>query len=330
MTKVAVYLPKHSYLNEATSYYIDMVCDGLTNEKPNIVYRLSELKKCNCEMVLVIDAKSLIFVKLRYPTLKVITWYQGVVPEEALMVLGSHIRYIYWSVFELISLQLSVLNIFVSGAMKEHYIKKYKYNKNQDIIIPCFNKQLCHESIVENKSLSFVYAGSLHKWQCIDRMLSIFKCVQQIEPDATLDFYTFNVDGAQKIIDEFSLKNVKVMSASLDEIDKLISKSKYGFLIRDDHTVNNVATPTKLSTYLSVGTKPIVTDVIFDFRKNVDEDAYVRVSWLYSDRKIAELIVADYNRESAFDSFIIARDELFKCYLNRNRYVTKLREIMLK
>ncbi|MEN3759932.1 hypothetical protein [Aeromonas veronii] len=330
MTKIAVYLPKYDYLNEATSYYIDMVCDGLANEKPHIVYRLSELKKCNCEMVLVIDAKSLVFVKLRYPTLKVITWYQGVVPEEALMVLGSRIRYVYWSFFEFISLQLSVLNIFVSGAMKEHYKRKYKYNKNQDVIIPCFNKQLCNEPIVENKNLSFVYAGSLHKWQCIDRMLSIFKCVQEINPDATLDFYTFNVDDARKIIDSFSLKNVKVMCAALDEIDKLISKSRYGFLIRDDHIVNNVATPTKLSTYLSVGTKPIITDVIFDFRENIDENACVNVSWLCSDREIAELIVVDYKRERAFDSFVIARDALFKCYLNRDKYVAKLREIMFK
>ncbi|TNJ21947.1 hypothetical protein CF111_12745 [Aeromonas sobria] len=278
-------------------------------------------------MVLVIDAKSLIFVKLRYPTLKVITWYQGVVPEEALMVLGSHIRYIYWSVFEFISLQLSVLNIFVSGAMKEHYIKKYKYNKNQDIIIPCFNKQLCPEPIIENKNLSFVYAGSLHKWQCIDRMLSIFKSVQQIEPNATLDFYTFNVEEAREKVGAFSLNNVNVMCAPLDEIDKLISKRKYGFLIRDNHIVNHVATPTKLSTYLSVGTKPILTDVVFDFRDNISKDAYICIDDSETNDNIAALIIDDFKREGAFISFLLARDELFKCYFNKEQYINKLREI---
>lgn len=325
MTKFVVYLPKLSYLNEATSYYIDMVCDGLFNEKPNITYRLSDLKKYR--VVLVIDAKSCIFVKLRYPTVKVITWYQGVVPEEALMIFNSRIRYMYWSIFEFFSLQFSVLNIFVSEAMKKHYKNKYKYSASRDIIIPCFNKQLCHAPISENKELGFVYAGSLHRWQCIDRMLSIFKSVQQMEPNATLDFYTFNVEEARKKVGAFSLNNVNVMCAPLDEIEKLISKRKYGFLIRDNHIVNNVATPTKLSTYLSVGTKPILTDVVFDFRENISKDAYICIDDSETNDNIAALIMDDFKREGAFISFLLARDELFKCYFNKEQYINKLREI---
>lgn len=326
MTRLAVYLPQPGYLNEATSFYIEMICDGLANGEKNIVYNLSDLS--GYDVVFVIDARSFVFVKLRHPRLKVVTWYQGVVPEEILMLSGSYIRYIYWCFLEFLSLRFSSLNIFISNAMKNHYENKYRHKISKSLVIPCFNKELAHD-IVMNDSLSFVYAGGLHKWQCIDRMLNIFSIIQAKEPNATLDFYTFNVAEAKKIVDSLNLNHVTLKTASLNEIDKLISKSKYGFIIRENHIVNNVATPTKLSTYLSVGTKPIITDVIFDFRMNVSRDVCVRVNWSDTDIEIAESIVSDHNNKDASGAFISARKELFKNYLNRSVYVDKLRKLII-
>lgn len=40
---------------------------------------------------------------------------------------------------------------------------------------------------------------------------------------------------------------------------------KFGFVLRDDIAVNNVATPTKLSSYLSAGVIPIYSSALKDF-----------------------------------------------------------------
>ena len=36
---------------------------------------------------------------------------------------------------------------------------------------------------------TFVYAGSLHKWQCIDETLTFFKSIQHHFPEAKLLFF---------------------------------------------------------------------------------------------------------------------------------------------
>ncbi|MEZ6930042.1 hypothetical protein [Aeromonas sp. S16(2024)] len=326
INNLLVYLPKSEYLNEATSFYIDMLCEGISNKESKIVYKLSELK--GCDAVLVIDVKSFLFVKSRYPSMKVITWYQGIVPEEGLMFLNnSKIKFIYWSCFEFICLCFSFLNVFVSKAMHQHYVNKYKYKRLGGVVIPCFNKGIDHSIANQDRGFSFVYAGSLHKWQCIERMLSIFSAVQKKEPIATLEFYTFSVHDAEELIKKYSLKNTNIKRVELKDVDKEISKSKYGFLIREDHIVNNVATPTKINTYLSVGTRPILTDVIFDFKEKIDKNLCVYVSLHDADEQIADLIIADYRIKINELSFASARKNVFANYYNRDGYIKMLREI---
>lgn len=325
MQKLAVYLPTSRYLNEATSFYIDMICEGISGEKPHIVHTLVGLNKF--DLVFVIDAKSFIFVKLRYPSLNIITWYQGIVPEEALMILESKARYVLWSILEFFALRYSYFNIFVSRAMKEHYRKKYGYKKNKDIIIPCFNKELNKDIEVQGRGLSFVYAGSLHKWQCVDRMLSIFRYVQLKEPQARLDFFTFNTQDAKNKIDEYGLENVRICTVGLDDIDKAISKNRYGFLIRDDHVVNNVATPTKLSTYMSVGTKPILTNVIYDFNASLDKDSCIYLDKNDSDIESADKILEDFYKKQDDYIFISCRVQIFDDFFNKKLYIDRLKKI---
>ncbi len=327
MINLVVYLPNSYYLNEATSFYIDMVCEGLSNQKPKIVHELSGLNKFDA--VFVIDAKSFLFVKMRYPTMKIITWYQGIVPEEALMTLNSRLRYRVWSALEFFALNFSLLNIFVSSAMKNHYEHKYNYNNKRDIIIPCFNKKINSDSYSYSRGLSFVYAGSLHKWQCIERLLNIFKLIQIKEPAAALYFYTFNVNQARDIIKKYALCNVTLESVGLEEIDVKISKSKYGFLIRDDHVVNNVATPTKMSTYLSVGTKPILTDVFHDFTDYIDPDTCIFLDNAISDEDAADAILIDYYLRDDIDRFVSARDKVFEAYFNRSLYVKNIKQLVV-
>ena len=53
-----------------------------------------------------------------------------------------------------------------------------------------------------------------------------------------------------RLVEQHRVSNVEIRRVSEGEVDEYIAKCKYGFLIREDNTVNNVATPTKMSTYI--------------------------------------------------------------------------------
>lgn len=324
---IILYVPKKNYLNEATGYYCNFVLEGLGCPDAKISYKLNELSKH--EFIFVLDAKSLILVKLRYPMKKVIVWYQGVVPEEALMMFNSKVKFYYWRIFEWFSLQLSYFNLFVSSAMLEHYKKKYGYSKNNYQIIPCFNKEFSEKKTHDNQSKyrekTFVYAGSLHKWQCIDETLTFFKSIQHHFPEAKLLFLTFNVDEAKKLVEQHRVSNVEIRRVSEGEVDEYIAKCKYGFLIREDNTVNNVATPTKMSTYLSVGTIPIMTDAIHDFNSKI----LTKYSFCYSQTQSIENVIDDFcvqmNADIDVNELVSEYHHIFNVYYNRNMYVESIK-----
>lgn len=325
---IVLYVPKKSYLNEATNYYCDLVLEGLGCINYKIAYSINDLNKC--DLVFVLDAKSLILVKFRYPTKKVIVWYQGVVPEEALMMFNSKVKFYYWRLFEWISLNLSYFNFFVSSAMLEHYKKTYGFNKDNYQIIPCFNKELSEEKIYRNKKKykekTFVYAGSLHKWQCIDEMLVFFKNIQYLHPESKLLFLTFNVDEAKEIVDGYEIDNVEILRVSESEVEEYIAGCKYGFLIREDNTVNNVATPTKMSTYLSVGTIIIMTDVIHDFNSRIS----TKYSFCYTQSCSLERVIDDFSaeidKEIDVDELVNEYKNIFDGYYNKRVYVDEIKE----
>lgn len=327
MTKsVAIYIPKKSYLNEATNYYCDLIIEGLGCHEKNIFTSLTPLKKF--DIVFVLDAKSLFFVKSRYPFKKVVTWYQGVVPEEAIMQFNSKLKFLYWRVFEFLSLKLTYINIFVSDSMAEHYRKVYGFVGQNYVVIPCFNKVLSEEKITANKnkydSISFVYAGSLHKWQCIDQTLAFFKNVQSVYPSASLLFLTFDVNAAQDIIKKYDIKNVEVLCVPENQVDDYIAKCRFGFLIRESNIVNRVATPTKMSTYLSVGTIPVMTNTITDFNNHI----VTKYSFIYDLNENSDAVSNRFFEHLAskvdVDKLVQDYNFIFTTYYNRERYIKSL------
>ncbi|MFW2044353.1 hypothetical protein ACG9ZE_22230, partial [Acinetobacter sp. ULE_I053] len=112
-------------------------------------------------------------------------WFQGVTPEEAKMLFSNkrfqgNIRWLYLSLFERFVLFFSKFNFFVSDAMLDHYKRKYNYRKNNFMIMPCYNQKLNINAFHDGKykDPTFVYAGSLSDWQCINETLQVFKGIQ--------------------------------------------------------------------------------------------------------------------------------------------------------
>ena len=199
-------------------------------------------------------------------------WMQGVGPEEALM--QGYPRYKYWirSILEFICLKYSGFIYFCSDEMRNHYSRKYhiSFSKDKYYIMPCFNEYGIDDSAFTQEKYNkntFVYLGSLSKWQCFEKTVEVYKKIEEKLDDSKLFVFTEEKGSAIEVLNRYKIKNYQVKHVKADELGDYIKGIKYGFVLREDNIVNRVATPTKLSNYISHGIIPIYSDVLSSFHK---------------------------------------------------------------
>lgn len=201
----------------------------------------------------------------------IIVWIQGVVPEEAIMKGYAKYRYIVHSFLEYITLRKSKLVFLCSDAMKKHYEKKYRIGiSSKSIIMPCFNETGVDLASFHNPEKyqkdTFLYIGTLNVWQCFEETLQIYKAIEEKKLGETcLYIYTPSQVKAIAALKKYKVKNYKVGYLPAEQLGKNIGKFKYGFVLRRNNIVNQVATPTKLSNYIAHGIIPIYSDCLKSF-----------------------------------------------------------------
>ena len=199
-----------------------------------------------------------------------IVWMQGIVPEESFMRRHSYLRFWAISAMERLILKKAKLLLLVSEEMLQHYEKKYHLKlKQKSIIMPCFNElgieesAFCDEKYRHN---TFTYVGSIQAWQCFEQTAKLYR---EIEARATTPVkfcvYTFQQEAAEQIIKNLGIQNYAIDCVPPEELSQRIKEIKYGFIIRENHPVNNVATPTKFSNYLANGIIPIYSSAVKAF-----------------------------------------------------------------
>lgn len=255
---------------------------SVTGMYMNIVHRACEMTGTPVENVVMGDmpnSKDSIIVSdtinasIRYfikGFIKQIVWMQGVTPEESYMRNHSRLRLWVWNRLEYFVLKHSKMLLMVSDAMLRHYEEKYKMNlENKTIIMPCFNELQITESAFEQSkydSNTFAYVGSLHEWQCFEETLRLYSMIEkQSSSNVRLFVYTFQKEKAKELISHYNIKNCEVDYVDKEELSERLKSIKYGFVLRKDCTVNNVATPTKFSNYLSNGIIPIYSSALRSF-----------------------------------------------------------------
>ncbi|WP_044436738.1 hypothetical protein [Acinetobacter ursingii] len=316
--------------NDATDYYTHIIKEAL-EKSGEVVEITSDIKNiAKSDKVLTISLKAFLFVWLRNPKQFIIHWFQGVTPEEArLLFSGSiiqrNLRWIYLSFFEKFVLLFSKFNFFVSNSMLEHYKRKYNYVKKNYMIMPCYNLKLNKQAFYNDKykTPNFLYAGSLASWQCIEEVLSIFREINKIYPNANLYFYTAEKEKAKDLIEEFKIKNVWIDYVSYEELNNKIHEFKYGFLIRDDILVNNVATPTKMNSYLANGVIPIYSNIIHDFFEKINGEYLIPVS---GNSDAVNKIVDFESREVDFKNILTEYEKYFMDYYCDEKYLSEMVE----
>lgn len=208
---------------------------------------------------------------------KVFLWVQGIIPEESFLRNKSHFRKWFLSRIEKKGLLLADFVFYVSSAMKDYVEKKYNYITKNYYIMPCFNDELHEEAfftIDKYKNNTFLYAGSLDQWQCFKETLEIFKNISEKVDDCYLRILTKRKEEAEIAIQKIGIKNYSIDFVEPDKIGEEMKKIKFGFSLRRDDPVNQVSTPTKLSTYIAYGVLPIYSDCLLGFAEVAKDNPY--------------------------------------------------------
>ncbi|MBP3354655.1 MAG: hypothetical protein J6L02_08415 [Bacteroidales bacterium] len=261
-------------INDATRYYVNLITSVLAQRGYKIIFE-SQIKKIKKpDLIFTITERDFVIAKFYYPITKTIFWSQGVAAEEAL---GNKITFAsikLWAkkmIEVFIALHFSSVVFLISERMRKRYIHEYLYLKKNNIIMPCYNLQLSNDFSINRYQLpSFVYAGAFLGWQCVPEMLKVFSNIEKKLPNAKLTILSKDKESFIKAITEYEIKNYEIKYVPQEKLNDELKKYKYGFLIRHNTIINQVATPTKMNSYLSNYIIPIFTDAVDDFKKNID------------------------------------------------------------
>lgn len=234
-----------------------------------VVYSHS-LLKC-CEDVLGAEVLRSI---LNARDIRLVVDMHGSIPEEAALYDNWRGAQTYGRIEEVLMTGANVM-ICVNHAMLEHFQEKYDYLKIKPapVVMPIYLDEPVDKAAIERKLADMdyarpvaVYAGGLHKWQNIPLM-------QDVMAEAGDRFrYEMLVSDPAEFNRMYGTRGklceLRVRRVPPQEVLEIYSRCQYGFVLRDDIIVNNVACPTKLIEYIRYGVLPVIkTDRIGDFAR---------------------------------------------------------------
>ena len=203
---------------------------------------------------------------MHVPGLTKVIDIHGVVPEEFRFHNDFYSAVLYERE-ERLAVRKSDMVIAISEAMQNYLHQKYRKDlRGQVAIFPMFPNvapTLASREYVDGKPV-VVYAGGLHKWQQVPKMIDAITRTVSI---CAHRFYCANPDAVRGMLPESVRMQVIVDSKSHEELIDLYAECHYGFILREDIVVNHVACPTKLVEYLAMGIIPVVDcENIGDFK----------------------------------------------------------------
>lgn len=255
----------------------------------------------------------------------VIIWMQGIRPEESYMHDHSSLKRMIFSFLEWFTLKNAKFLICVSNEMINHYKRKYKIDiSKRSYIMPCFNTQINKNSFYCEGKYSnniFSYVGGLAVWQCFNETLSLYKQIEKESNNTTrLKVLTPDVDIAVDLIRKHQIVNYTVKYVKPEELYKELNDVKFGFILRTNSPVNNVATPTKLSTYLANGIIPILSENITDYYNLFKENQYF--AFVNNQHKINDLMNMNIDGTKVFTEY----NTIFNSYFSKEQHIESMKK----
>lgn len=257
-----------------TDKYLELIGESFLekDKEVNYISNIKDIKKFPKDSTIVVariaDATKLIIRGYK----RIVMWFQGIEPEESYMIHKNYIRYTILSILEYVIIKKSKFYFFVSQEMKRHYEKKYKvvFKKNKYYCMPCLNTNIQKTTFFTKDKYNlnyFAYVGSMAPWQKFDNIIKVYKKIEKMDlPNTKLFVFTAESNKAEELLEKENIENYIIDYVENDKLPKALEKIKFGFIIRENTSVNRVATPTKISTYLSCGIIPIYSKCLIDFK----------------------------------------------------------------
>jgi hypothetical protein len=333
LMKTLLLFANKNQINEATTWYVNTLATAAASLGYALqhVTRLAEV--ADGANVLVLECKSACRLCVMRPKAKVWLWMQGLFPEEARLHFSSRARELLWRCFERISLPRLQGIFLVSQEMRRHFESRYPGLKLETFVLPCVNADLRPECFFEPEKYlrpHFVYAGSLHKWQCFGQTLAVFKAVKASLSDARLSVFTGQIATANQMMRELGVEGVEVRHVPLAELQQRLAEFKYGFVLRADHIVNRVATPTKVSSYMAAGVIPIMTRAVHDYNQVLGAVQPMILAAQLDVDQIARDIVRHHAIELNPQDILCEYRRVFETYFDHRAYGSGLREFFAR
>ena len=197
-----------------------------------------------------------------------ILWQQGATGAESFMRHSSKLRRFVLNFMDCFIMKKAKMIFYVSRYMQKYYQDLAHTGFGEKAyVMPCYNETL-DSGVFAKKDYSkkvFTYVGSLDLWQCFQETVEIYAEIEKRVPDAFFRVLTFQTEKAERILAEKKIKNYSVACVPKEQVKAELEDAAYGFILRHDIDVNRVATPTKISSYLSAGVLPIYSSCLKDF-----------------------------------------------------------------
>lgn len=257
----------------------------------------------------------------------VILWQQGATAAESYMRHQSKLRAAILNFMDCFAMKKAKMVFYVSEYMKDYYEKMAHTSfTKKAYVMPCFNESL-EDGVFEKKDYSkkiFTYVGSLDLWQCFEETAELYSKIEKAIPDALFKVLTFKTEEAERIIKEKGIKNYSVNCVPKDKVKEELEEASFGFILRHDIEVNRVATPTKLSSYLSAGVLPVYSSCLRDFQKQAEGKSFAFA--MNPDGNADELV--EYVSKP-FDVAVIQKEieELFSTYYSVEGHISKIESL---
>lgn len=261
-----------------------------------------------------------------------ILWQQGATADESFMRNHSRLRYWMLNIIDSFVMKKAKAILFVSQYMKDHYENLANRSfTSKSYIMPCFN-EVFDPTVYDNKDYNnktFTYVGSLDLWQCFEQTTNLYKQIEDAIPEARLKVLTFDTANAERIIKEKGIKHYEVKCVPKDDVKKELSSVNYGFIIREDNMVNRVATPTKISSYMSAGVIPIFSTCLKDFSALAQNLKYAKAVENLDEEGVADVICyikKTVEKEDVKEEY----RKVFESYYGKQIHCKKLETLLKK
>lgn len=250
-----------------TTHYVGIIEQGIVKagHRVKVTRSISRNKGNKSRGIVVISPLDVIKARLagyRY----VLFWSQGLVAEESYMRNGSRARLELLKAVSKSALKRADLTFLVSDAMRDYYQEEYGVTLVKTVVMPCFNEEVGGTLPLDERDGNvFLYAGGLAPWQCFEATVNLYRAVEEQVEDASLLVLVKDRERAERILKAAGVAHYEIDYVGQEQLQRRIQGVSYGFCLREDNPVNNVATPTKLSTYVANDIVPICSQALVDF-----------------------------------------------------------------